>query len=118
MNIYQQQILDNYHNPVNFGKPKEYTHTSKKQNLSCGDEIEIYLTIKDGKVTDMHYEAEGCAISVASASLLSQYIQGKGIEEIRKMGIEEIKEILGIELTPSRNKCALLALEAVKRSLI
>lgn len=117
MNIYQQQILDNYHNPVNFGKPTSYTHTSKKQNLSCGDEIEIYLTIQDGKVVDMHYEAEGCAISVASASLLSQYIVGKTLEEVKKMGIEEIKEILGIELTPSRNKCALLALQAVQASI-
>ncbi len=117
MNIYQQQILDNYHNPVNFGKPSKHTSSSKKQNLSCGDEIEVYLTIEDGKISSMNFEGEGCAICIASASLLSQYLPGKKIDEIKSMGIEEIKKILGIELTPSRNKCALLSLEAVKSAI-
>lgn len=116
MNIYQQQILDHYHHPRNSGKPESYTNSAKLQNLSCGDEIEVYLDIKDGKVTAVHYEASGCAISIASASILSEELIGKSVAELTVLDAEFITDLLGIELTTSRLKCAHMALQAIQQA--
>lgn len=116
MNIYQQQILDNFHNPYHSGRPEQFTNSFKLSNLSCGDEIEVFLNITEGKVTDIHYEARGCAISIASASLLAQSLEGKGIDELRDMPEADLLALVGIELTPNRKKCALLPLQALQNA--
>ena len=69
MNIYSEEIIDHYKNPVNFGKPKHYTLRSKQHNPYCGDEIEIYITIKNSKIDKISFTGHGCAISMASASM-------------------------------------------------
>lgn len=118
MNIYQQQILEHYHHPQNSGKPANYTHTLKLENLSCGDEITIYLTIENNTIADIHYEASGCAISVASASMLSEDLKGKNLEEVNKLSVEDVLKLLGIELTTSRLKCADLPLQAIQKAAV
>jgi nitrogen fixation NifU-like protein len=114
MNIYQEIILDNYHHPQNSGKPAEFTHSAKIENPTCGDEIEVFLKVADGAVQQMQYLAHGCAISVASASLLSQEIVGKPLAEVKLLSEDFILKLLGIELTPTRINCAMLAINAVK----
>lgn len=116
MNIYQQQILDNYHNPYHHTRPAQFTHSLKLSNLSCGDEVEVFLDVQNGIINSIHYQAEGCAISIASASLLAQELEGKTLTEIQALTEKELMEILGIELTPTRQKCALLPLEAIQKS--
>lgn len=117
MNLYQEQVLDHYHHPHNYGKPENHSHFFTLENISCGDTVTVYLQAEKGVVESMHFEAEGCAISVASASMLSEAIVGKSIQSIEEMTIADIVEILGIDLTPSRQKCAVLALEATKKAL-
>lgn len=117
MNIYQQQILEHYHQPQNSGKPGDYTHTLRLENLSCGDEITVYLTVKNETITDIHYEASGCAISVASASMLSEDLKGKSIPDIQALSVGDVLKLLGIELTTSRLKCADLPLQAIQKAV-
>jgi nitrogen fixation NifU-like protein len=117
MNIYQQNILDNYHHPQNSGKPEHYTHSFKLQNLSCGDEVEVFVNLENGIIKDVHHVSEGCAISIASSSILSEELKGKTIDEVAKLTPEYMLELLGIELTTSRLKCAHLPLQAVQKAL-
>ncbi len=117
MNIYQQDILDHYHNPRNSKRLEDFDYSAKLENLSCGDEVEYFLKLEDGKVSSVGYTAEGCAISIASASKLSEELIGKSLEEILQLDIEFMFDLLGIELTVSRQKCAKLSLEAVKSAI-
>lgn len=117
MNIYQQQILDHYHNPRHFQKLDDFTHTFKLQNLSCGDEVEIYLKVDKNKITDASFQGEGCAISIASASLLTDYLIGQTIAAVKSLSVDKVLELLGIQLTTSRLRCAVLPLEAAQKAL-
>lgn len=115
--IYHQRILDHYKNPRNTGKPDnpdEY-EVQELENTSCGDTIELYLKIEDGNITDVKYEVEACAISTASASILSQYLQGKEKDIVEELDQEKMSdEIIEIEVTPMRLKCVLLPRDAVR----
>lgn len=119
MNDYQEQLLENYHNPKNYGKPEfEYTHSATASNISCGDEITVWLKVNDKNIiSDISFDGEGCSISIATASLLFDYIKGKNISEISKLSEEFITNMIGINLTISRIKCALLSSESLKLSL-
>lgn len=117
--IYQEFILELYKNPMNFGKINNALH-AKNDNPSCGDKMEIYLKIdKNGKIADAKFSGNGCAISQASASLLTEEIKGKEISQLQKLNKDDILRILRIDLSknPSRLKCALLSLETMKKAL-
>jgi nitrogen fixation NifU-like protein len=115
MSIYQELILDHYHNPKNFGRLKNPSQTISVHNPLCGDTIEMQIKEKSGVVEEIAYSGEGCAISQASASMLTEYAKGKDIYELKKLTPEFIISMLGIELSPNRLKCALLSLEALKK---
>jgi nitrogen fixation NifU-like protein len=115
--MYRQQIIDHYKDPRNEGEIVDADVKSKKYNYSCGDEIEVFLKIKDDKVSDVKYKIRGCAISVAGASLLSEELMGMSISEIEKLDNEFIEELMGTKLTSSRIKCAMLGLDAIKEGL-
>lgn len=115
--LYRQQIIDNYKNPKNVGKIDPADISGKKYNYSCGDEIEIYAKISEGKVEDFKYEVRGCAISIAGASLLSQELKGMTIQEVQELKGEFVEELMGTKFTSSRIKCAMLALDALKESI-
>ncbi len=117
MNLYQQQILDHYQNPRNFYKMNDSTHRFFMQNLSCGDEVEIFLKVKNEIIKEASFEGEGCSISIASASILTEFLIDKNIDEVKKFDYDVILDLLGIPLTTSRMKCAVMSLEAVKKSL-
>ena len=80
--LYQEVILDHGKNPRNFGVLEQYTCTAEGNNPMCGDQLTVYIDIKDDIVSDVSYRARGCAISVASASIMSKIIKGKTIEEV------------------------------------
>lgn len=117
MNIYQQEILDHYDHPIHKGKPADFTHSCKLQNLSCGDEVEVFLTIKNQKIEKINFEGEGCVISLASCDIHAQTLEGKSTEEISKLTWEDSVKFVGVELTSSRIKCAHMVLEAIQKAV-
>jgi nitrogen fixation NifU-like protein len=117
MSIYQDIILEHYRNPRNKGHMHHATKSVDADNPVCGDDLHLELKIENGIVTDIAFSGSGCAISQASASLLYEYVKGKPIEEILKIDTDTMLQLLGIELSPVRLKCALLSLEALKKAL-
>lgn len=114
--IYREIILENYKKPMN-AKKLEGVAEEEVINQSCGDRIDIQIKVKDGKVCDVGHQTSGCAISTASMSILSDHIKGMGVDDVAKIGFDDIQELLGIEIGPGRLKCAMLSLRAVRKSL-
>ncbi len=112
--FYRQVILDHYQNPRNYGTIENPDISAEDSNPLCGDEIRIDLKLKDGKVDQVRFSGKGCSISKAAASMLTEAIEGKSLEEVKQLGRDDILEMLGIELGPVRLKCALLALKTLK----
>jgi nitrogen fixation protein NifU and related proteins len=112
--LYRQNILDHYQSPRNFGALEHPDISAEDSNPLCGDVIRIDLKIEDGKVADVRFTGTGCSISRAAASMLTEEIRGKSLEEVKRIGKDEVLEMLGIELGPVRLKCALLALKTLK----
>ncbi|OLB92415.1 MAG: SUF system NifU family Fe-S cluster assembly protein [Thaumarchaeota archaeon 13_1_40CM_38_12] len=116
--IYREIILDYYRNPRNFGKIQNPDIAQKDSNPLCGDELEMHINIKDNKVADVKFTGKGCAISQASASMLTELIMGKDFEYVKKLTKEDIFDNLGLhDLGPARIKCALLSLKVLKYGL-
>lgn len=112
--LYREEILEHYKYPRNRGALEDPDITFKDTNPLCGDECQMDLRIQEGIVKEVRFQAKGCAISQAATSMLSEKIEGAPLEEIKKMGKEEILGMLGIELGPVRLKCALLCLKVLK----
>lgn len=129
-NFYRENILDHFRNPRNFGKLKNPDLTYEEENTLCGDRIGMGIKIKNqsvrqaqdknskGKnIEEIKFWGEGCAISMATASMLTEEAKGLSVEEIKNLKKEKILKLLGIELTPTRLKCALLPLEVLHKTL-
>ncbi len=112
--LYRQNILDHYQNPRNFGTLPKPDISVEDSNPLCGDKIRMDLQVADGRVTDVRFSGVGCSISRAAASMLTEEIKGKTLEDVKRIGRDEVLEMLGIELGPVRLKCALLALKTLK----
>ncbi len=116
--IYREIILDYYRNPRNYGKIQDPDISQRDSNPLCGDELEMHLNIKEDKVADVKFTGKGCAISQASASMLTELILGKDFEYVKKLTKEDILDNLGLhDLGPARIKCALLSLKVLKSGL-
>lgn len=113
--LYREIILEHWQYPQNYGIVKDADFDVTDSNPLCGDEIRLTGKIKDGILQQIAFIGEGCAISKASASLFTEEIKGKRIDEIKKITQAEILEELGIPLTPVRTKCALLIYLAVRQ---
>lgn len=116
--LYSEIILDHYQNPRNFGKIENFDKKIEVANSLCGDKLTLYLKFENEKVKDIKFEGVGCAISKASASMLTDYIKGKKKTELKKIDKNFIIKMLGVELGVNRIKCALLPLEALKKLII
>jgi len=112
--IYKDIILDYYRNPRNFGDLPDADVRAKDSNPLCGDIIEMQLKIGDGKIDEIRFKGKGCAISQASASMLTELATGKTLEQIKTMGRQDVLNLLGIDPGPTRIKCALLGLKVLK----
>jgi len=115
--LYRQTILDHYQNPRNFGTLEHPDISAEDSNPLCGDEIRIDLQVKDGVIEDVRFSGKGCSISRAAASMLTEEIRGKTLDEVKRIGKDDVLEMLGIELGPVRLKCALLGLGVLKVAL-
>ncbi len=111
--IYQELILDHYHNPRNWGVIQGSKDTYTVANPSCGDKLNLFITIKKGRVEKIQFTAEGCALSIASASILTEFAKKKSVDELRKLDKDGMIKLLGIEVGPNRLKCVLLSWEAL-----
>lgn len=112
--LYRDNILDHYRYPRHKGHLDHPDVVYHDHNPFCGDEITIELKIVDGVVTEAAFDGRGCAISQASASMMTEEIIGKPLEELRHWSKDDILDLLGIEIGPVRLKCALLPLKTLK----
>jgi nitrogen fixation NifU-like protein len=113
--LYREQIIDRYKNPRMRGKLDPHDFSYQDDNPLCGDRIRVDLRLgEDGRVSEAAFSGEGCAISQASADLLTEAVVGKSLDEIKALGKDDVLELLGIELGPVRLKCALLSLKVIK----
>jgi nitrogen fixation NifU-like protein len=113
--LYRELILDHYKNPVYKGKIAGSDYSFEDENPLCGDFLHIDLqTDENGVITDARFDGHGCAISMASADMLLETLIGKTMEDVKKLNKQDILDLLGIELSPVRLKCALLSLKVVK----
>ena len=115
--IYKEAILDHFRHPRNYGDLPDANARAKDSNVLCGDVIEIQLRIKVNRIDEARFRGEGCAISIATASMLTEFAKGKSISEIKKLGKEELIKLLGADPGPGRIECALLGLEVLKAAL-
>jgi nitrogen fixation NifU-like protein len=115
MSIYGDIILDHYHNPRNNKKLTNPTATVHVDNPLCGDSLDMELIVDKGTVKEVGFSGEGCAISIASASLLSEHIKGKTIKDILPIDPDFVLRLVNIELSPNRLKCALLPWEGIMK---
>lgn len=113
----QDLILDHYHHPKNFGKLDAPTHSAKTENLSCGDSLTVDIIVKNGIIESIGWTGNGCALSQASASLLSEHAKGKSIKEVQQLSKEDVFSLLGTSFSPARTRCALLSLETFEKTL-
>jgi nitrogen fixation NifU-like protein len=117
--IYREIILDHYRNPRNKGKLPDADVSIHDSNPLCGDEIDMHLKVDGDKVKDVKFEGRGCAISQASASMLTEMVMGKPLTSIRDLTKDDILENIGLtSLGPARIKCALLSLKVLKLGMV
>lgn len=116
--LYRQNILDHYKNPQNFGKLEEASAKAHEANPLCGDEINLYLLFDDeNKVKKVKFNGTGCAISMAAASMLTEELKGKTLENLVQISYNDIIELLGVQISPARVKCAELPIKALHNAL-
>lgn len=113
--LYRDQILEHYKRPHNFGRLDDFDLDYEDTNPFCGDEQHVYIKLDgDGRVSAVSFEGQGCAISTAATSLLTDELIGMSREELLRMPKEEVLELLGIDISATRMKCAMLGLKVVK----
>ena len=112
--LYRDNIIDHYQNPRNYGTLEHPDISYEDSNPVCGDELRIDLQVKDNTVVDARFSGHGCSISQASASMLTEEIIGKSLEEVKQIDKQYLLDMLGIPLGPVRLKCALLSLKVLK----
>ena len=117
MDLYAEEIVAHYEHPHNKGRIDSPSASFHDYNPICGDDVTVYLDIKGGKIADAKFEGVGCAISIGAASMLTDFLKGKSLHEVKEMGPKTIIEMLGIDPGPARLKCATLSLRAAQKAL-
>ncbi len=115
--MYQENILDHFRNPRNFGALENPDAAASDVNPTCGDKLGFHVQITGEKITGIKFMGQGCAISQSSASMLTEVVLEKTVEETAKLGKEDVFAMLGIPLSASRVNCALLSLKVLKIAL-
>ena len=113
-NLAREIIIDYYRHPRNKGRLENPTISHEEKNPTCGDVVRIDLLVEDDRVKEVRFDGYGCSISLASASMLTEMVQGKTMDEVRQISKDDILDTLGIRLGPARLKCALLGLKVLK----
>jgi nitrogen fixation protein NifU and related proteins len=116
--FYRDYILDHYRNPRNFGEIESPDAQAEDLNPLCGDQIRIQLKVDDGVISDLKFSGKGCAISQASTSMLTEAVKGMKLEDAAKLSKDVVLENVGIGISPTRLKCAMLGLRVLKSAAI
>lgn len=113
--LYREQILEHYKHPQNWGELPDPDLEFEDSNPLCGDELKVQIKVDDsGRVADLRFSGHGCAISQASASMTSEEVIGMPIDELLRLDRSFVLELLGIDISATRMKCALLSLKVLK----
>ncbi len=113
--LYRDNILDHYKNPRNFGTLEPHDLEHHDHNPLCGDELGVHLIVaEDGTIENLRFHGQGCAISQASASIASEELIGMRADEVASLDADWIMDLLGIQISPTRRKCALLSLKVMR----
>jgi nitrogen fixation NifU-like protein len=115
--LYRDYILEHYRRPHNFGTLDEPSASIEGSNPLCGDRITLQVHVAGGTVDQIAFTGRGCAISQASASLLTDEVKGKPVAEVAAFGADQLLDLLGIEISPARLKCAMLSHETLQKAL-
>jgi nitrogen fixation protein NifU and related proteins len=115
--LYRDEILEHYRRPHNFGTLPTPDAMHEGYNPLCGDRITLMLGLEGEEVKDVAFTGRGCAISQASASMLTDEIKGKPLSDVARLTNQDVLDELGIEISPARLKCALLSIETLRRAL-
>jgi nitrogen fixation protein NifU and related proteins len=116
--FYRDYILDHYRNPRNFGQLEHPDAQAEDLNPLCGDQIRIQLRVDDGVISDLKFSGKGCAISQASTSMLTEAVKGMKLEDVAKLSKDVVLDNVGIGISPTRLKCAMLGLRVLKSAAI
>ncbi len=134
--LYKQTILEHNRNPKNYGAPDSYTHKAEGLNAICGDRVFVYLMVQNGVIEQINFDGESCAISTASSSIMTEFIQGKTVEQAKKLfddfcrlmdrnkGVDSIESLgsvnalAGVKNFPARIKSATLCWHAMNAAII
>ncbi len=112
--LYRDYILDHYKRPRNFGELDPHDLEALEHNPLCGDELGVHIRVQDGRIEDLRFHGHGCAISQASASIASEELKGMSVAEVGRLDADWMIDLLGIPVSATRRKCALLNLKVVR----
>jgi len=112
--LYRDYILDHYKAPRNFGELDPHDLEWHDHNPLCGDELGVHIRVEDGKVAELRFHGQGCAISQAAASIASEELVGMPVEQVPELPAGWVIDLLGIEISATRRKCALLSLKVMR----
>lgn len=115
--LYREEILEQYRDPQNFGKLAHCDRSAHQTNPFCGDDIEMFVAFSDDRIHAISFSGRGCVISIAAASLLTEFAKGRTKNELTKMTEDDMLGLLAIDVSEARKKCALLALAVLKDCL-
>lgn len=115
--LYRDYILEHYRRPHNFGVLESPSVSHEGSNPLCGDRLTMQLGVRDGTLERVAFTGRGCAISQASASLLTDEVKGRALSEVAAVTPDDLLDLLGIEISPARMKCAMLSLDTLRSAL-
>ncbi len=118
LDMFAENLILHYEKPHNKGRIDNASVEIHEDNPTCGDDLTMYLKINKGKIEDVKFEGIGCSISIGTSSILTDYIKGKKLEDVRIMRKEDIFELIGITPGPGRVHCATLSLRAIRKAIL